>query len=102
MTRKDIYGQSLATVYHQRRFTLSLRDCYVYSGSVAESVLGPDTSGGEFRPSSEKTFSRIYANGIMSSDSLEDSTFVIWKGLAGRSLSKKSAVRVYRARNMVS
>ena len=105
--RRDIYGQALETVYHHRRFAFSLRDCYIYSGTLATSVLGPDTSGSDWRLSnSAENFPRIFENGLMSHDSTIDCSFVIWKklrarGKAGKGLGSSSTVRVYRTRNKV-
>lgn len=102
--RRDIYGAAVQTVYHHRRHTISLRDCYVYSGGLAFSVLGPDSSGTHWNPADYKQqhFPRLYDDGLMSSDTYEDCSFVIWKKeRASQGLGQNSSVRVFRARTKV-
>lgn len=95
-------GEALdSTVYHTRKHTLSLRDCYVYSGQLAISVVGANSSGADWNPADYKQqhFPRIYDDGSMSSDTVEDCTFVIWKKhRPSQGLGSKSSVRVYRTR----
>lgn len=109
---RDINGQPLPTPYHRRRKLIALRDCYVYSGSLASHLLSSHAgSSNNWDPAdeSEHQFPRCYphSDGLRAADDVEDCTFVILrvkhsKSGANIKLGQSGGVaRVYRARSKV-
>ncbi|GAA5994393.1 Spo71p [Rhodotorula paludigena] len=107
---RDINGQPLPTPYHRRRKLIALRDCYVYSGSLASHLLSSHAgSSNNWDPAdeSEHQFPRCYphSDGLRAADDVEDCTFVILrvkhsKSGANIKLGQSGGVaRVYRARS---
>lgn len=108
---RDMYGQPLPSPYHRRKFTLSLRDCYVYSGSLTSGFLAGSTNTAAWEPANgnQHRFPRCYmaTDGLRTVDDEEDCTFVIVRTKHGgdgknKKLNQKGVVRVYRARSKVS
>jgi len=106
-----MHGQPLPSPYHRRKFTLSLRDCYVYSGSLTSSFLAGSTNTAAWEPANgnQHRFPRCYTatDGLRTVDDEEDCTFVIVRTKHGgdgknKKLNQKGVVRVYRARSKVS
>ncbi|GAA6010006.1 hypothetical protein JCM11491_005826 [Sporobolomyces phaffii] len=105
---RDMYGHPLPSPYHRRKFTLSLRDCYVYSGSLTSSFLAGSTNTAAWEPANgnQHRFPRCYTatDGLRTVDDEEDCTFVIVRTKHGgdgknKKLNQKGVVRVYRARS---
>ncbi|GAA5883845.1 hypothetical protein JCM16303_007411 [Sporobolomyces ruberrimus] len=105
---RDMYGQPLPSPYHRRKFTLSLRDCYVYSGSLTSGFLAGSTNTAAWEPANgnQHRFPRCYmaTDGLRTVDDEEDCTFVIVRTKHGgdgknKKLNQKGVVRVYRARS---
>ncbi|GAA5937484.1 Spo71p [Sporobolomyces koalae] len=105
---RDMYGHPVSSPYHRRKFTLSLRDCYVYSGSLTSSSLAGSTNTAAWEPANgnQHRFPRCYSttDGLRTVDDEEDCTFVIVRTKHGgdgknKQLNQKGAVRVYRARS---
>ncbi|BGP15078.1 hypothetical protein JCM10213v2_003033 [Rhodosporidiobolus nylandii] len=105
---RDMHGQPLSTPYHRRRLIVSLRDCYVYSGSLASHFLSAANSH-SWDPGNEAghQFPRCYpaTDGLRTADEAEDCTFVVVRIRHGgngknRKLAQKAAgARIYRARS---
>ncbi|GAA5975175.1 hypothetical protein JCM5350_000168 [Sporobolomyces pararoseus] len=105
---RDMYGHPLPSPYHRRKFTLSLRDCYVYSGSLTAPFLAGSTATAAWEPANgnQHRFPRCYTttDGLRTVDDEEDCTFVIVRTKHGgdgknKKLNQKGVVRVYRARS---
>ncbi|GAA6058879.1 hypothetical protein JCM10212_002823 [Sporobolomyces blumeae] len=105
---RDMHGQPLPSPYHRRKFTLSLRDCYVYSGSLTSAFLAGSTNTAAWEPANgnQHRFPRCYTatDGLRTVDDEEDCTFVIVRTKHGgdgkhKKLNSKGVVRVYRARS---
>ncbi|GAA5872147.1 hypothetical protein JCM1840_006333 [Sporobolomyces johnsonii] len=108
--QRDLYGQPLATPYHRRKFTLSLRDCYCYSGSLTAALLRGTTNTTAWDPANttQHHFPRCYTttDGLRTTDDDEDCTFVILRMKhgghgGGKTFGQKGVARVYRARSKV-
>jgi hypothetical protein len=108
---RDINGQPLPTPYHRRRHIVHLRDCYVYSGTLASNLLPRlgNTMGWTPGDESEHQFPRCYpsTDGLRTADDREDCTFVIVKikhsksGKGDKLGMKGVDARVYRTRSKV-
>ena len=104
--QRDMHGKPLASVYHRRKTSLSLRGCYVYSGALTTSLLSDSASSSTWDPAdTQGKFPRMYeGDGLRVKDDEEDCTLVIFKrpfGGSGR-FGKQGTTRVLRARSMVS
>ncbi|GAA6037786.1 hypothetical protein JCM8097_005033 [Rhodosporidiobolus ruineniae] len=105
---RDMHGQPLPTPYHRRRLVVSLRDCYVYSGSLAAAYLSTSTAA-RWDPGdeSEHQFPRCYpaTDGLRTADEAEDCTFIVVRMRGGgngknkRLGQKGRTVRIYRTRS---
>lgn len=108
---RGIHGQPLPSPYHRRTRLLHLRDCYVYSGTLAGHLNAPTASTGEWDPADETQhqFPRCYPgmDGLRTADERDDCTFVVFKIKHSESgtdckLGKKGKstdARVYRTRS---
>ncbi|KPV77586.1 uncharacterized protein RHOBADRAFT_51419 [Rhodotorula graminis WP1] len=106
---RDLQGRPKATPYHRRRHVLTLRDCYIYSGSLASHLLAPSKGASTWDPADESAHQlpRYYSSsdGLRTADDVEDCTFAIVRVKHSRSgkldkLDKKvDEARVYRARS---
>lgn len=111
---RGIHGQPLPSPYHRRTRLLHLRDCYVYSGTLAGHLNAPTASTGEWDPADETQhqFPRCYPgmDGLRTADERDDCTFVVFKIKHSESgndckLGKKGKstdARVFRTRSKVS
>lgn len=101
-----MHGQPLATVYHRRKTSLSLRGCYVYSGALTTSLLAQSANSSTWDPAdTQGKFPRMYeGDGLRVKDEEEDCTLVIFKRPFGGGgwFGKQGKTRVLRARSMVS
>jgi hypothetical protein len=107
---RDMHGQPTPTPYHRRRAVVSLRDAYVYSGSLASSFI-PITNPHSWNPGdeTEHQFPRCYpgTDGLRTADEAEDCTFVVVRlrhGVSGKNQQlgqKGHNARVYRTRSKV-
>ncbi|GAA5822154.1 hypothetical protein JCM11251_004875 [Rhodosporidiobolus azoricus] len=105
---RDMHGSPSATPYHRRRLVVSLRDTYVYSGSLTSPYI-PTTNAHSWDPGdeSEHQFPRCYpgTDGLRTADDAEDCTFVLVRMRGGGSGKNKrlgqkaTTVRVYRTRS---
>ncbi|GAA5902868.1 hypothetical protein JCM6882_009148 [Rhodosporidiobolus microsporus] len=105
---RDMHGTPLPSPYHRRRLVVSLRDTYVYSGSLAAGHLATSTHS-QWDPGdeTEHQFPRCYpgTDGLRTADEAEDCTFVIVRMRHGgngkdKKLGQKgTSVRVYRTRS---
>ncbi|GAA5854689.1 hypothetical protein JCM8547_004941 [Rhodosporidiobolus lusitaniae] len=105
---RDMHGQPLPSPYHRRRAVVSLRDVYVYSGSLASSYVAV-TNSHNWNPGdeSEHQFPRCYpgSDGLRTADEAEDCTFVLVRmkhAASGKNQQlgqKGTTVRVYRTRS---
>ncbi|GAA5987003.1 hypothetical protein JCM10908_000988 [Rhodotorula pacifica] len=110
---RDINGQPLPSPYHRRRSVLHLRDCYVYSGTLADHLNAPTATTGEWDPAdeTEHQFPRCYptTDGLRTSDERDDCTFVIYKIKHSKSgvdcklgqKGKSKNARVFRTRSKI-
>ncbi|GAA5971750.1 hypothetical protein JCM11641_001497 [Rhodosporidiobolus odoratus] len=108
IARDDLHGQPLPTPYHRRRVVLSLRDCYVYSGSLA-SNFSSVTNPHNWHPGNEQEhqFPRCYpdTDGLRTADEAEDCTFVVvcmrhgGNGKLKKFEQEATSSRVYRTRS---
>lgn len=83
----------------------SLRGCYIYSGGLCSTVMGPNSNSGWDPADNAQRFPRIYSatDGLRTTDEDEDCTFVVWKKKAEQlRLDKSGNLRVFRARSKVS
>ncbi|BGP39255.1 hypothetical protein JCM10449v2_003193 [Rhodotorula kratochvilovae] len=106
---RDMQGRPLPSPYHRRRTILPLRDCYIYSGSLASHLLAPSKGTTTWDPADESAhqFPRYYAStdGLRTADDVEDCTFVVLRikhSRSGRDEKlgmKASEARVYRTRS---
>jgi len=88
-----------------------LRDCYIYSGSLASHLLAPSKGASTWDPADESAHQlpRYYSSsdGLRTADDVEDCTFAVVRVKHSRSgkldkLDKKAdEARVYRARSKV-
>jgi hypothetical protein len=79
-THRNRTGKEVPTTLHEKHLSLSLKDCYIYSGLVTASDLlytnrtwDPNTPGRSALP-------RIYADGYTSTDDDTMTCFVLWHG----------------------
>ncbi|GAA5963604.1 hypothetical protein JCM21900_000304 [Sporobolomyces salmonicolor] len=108
--QRNLYGQPLATPYHRRKFTLSLRDCYCYSGSLTAALFHGTANTTAWDPANttQHHFPRCYTttDGLRTTDDDEDCTFVLLRMRHGghgtaKKFGQKGVARVYRARSKV-
>ncbi|KAI5779234.1 Pleckstrin homology domain-containing protein [Geopyxis carbonaria] len=73
-------GKEYPTVYQERHVSLSLTDCYIYSGLVTESDLLYQNQTFDSNSPGRHTLPRIYPDGYTSYDEDTMTCFVLWHG----------------------
>lgn len=70
-SHRDHAGKAVQTVYQERQLSISLQDCYIYSGLV---------TGSDLLYSGQHALPRIYPDGYTSQDEDTMTCFVVWHG----------------------
>lgn len=77
-------GKQLPTIHHDRRQSLSVRDCYVYSGLVTSADLLHQNRTFDSNSNSNspgcRALPRIFADGYTAQDEDSMTCFVLWHG----------------------
>lgn len=73
-------GKEYPTIYQEHHISLSLTDCYIYSGLVTESDLLYQNQTFDSNSPGRYTLPRIYPDGYTSYDEDTMTCFVLWHG----------------------
>ncbi|PWW73126.1 hypothetical protein C7212DRAFT_347149 [Tuber magnatum] len=74
-------GAELPHIHQERHLSLSLRDCFVYSGLVTESELLYKNQTFDSNTPGRHALPRVYQDGMTSHDEDTMTCFVIWHGM---------------------
>ncbi|CUS09091.1 unnamed protein product [Tuber aestivum] len=74
-------GAELPHIHQERHLSLSLRDCFVYSGLVTESELLYQNQTFDSNTPGRHALPRVYQDGMTSHDEDTMTCFVIWHGM---------------------
>lgn len=86
-TYRSRTGTELPHVHQERHLTLSLRDCYIYSGLITENDLLYQNQTFDSSTPGRHPLPRVYQDGMTSHDEDTMTCFVLWHGMR-RSLFK--------------
>lgn len=86
-TYRSRTGVELPHVHQERHLSLSLRDCYIYSGLITENDLLYQNQTFDSNTPGRHSLPRIYQDGMTSHDEDTMTCFVLWHGMR-RSLFK--------------
>jgi hypothetical protein len=73
-------GKETPTIYHEKHLSLSLRDCYIYSGLVTSSDLLYQSQTFDSNSPGRHALPRIFPDGYTSQDEDSMTCFVLWHG----------------------
>lgn len=76
----DAGGTQEYHIHHSRRQIIDLRDCYIFSGVVAESDLLSTRDASDREGPGRHSLPRLYNDGWTSQDEQEALCFVLWSG----------------------
>lgn len=79
-SQRDRSGKEVATVDQERHLSMSLRDCYIYSGLITESELLYRNQTFDSNFPGHHALPKVYADGYTSQDEDTMTTFVLWHG----------------------
>jgi hypothetical protein len=94
-------GKEVPTILHEKHLSLSLRDCYVYSGLVTAGDLLYQNRTFDSNSPGRSALPRIYADGYTSHDEDSMTCFVLWHG-SRRSIFTKRDEEGNTVRRMVT
>ncbi|RPB10634.1 hypothetical protein P167DRAFT_537550 [Morchella conica CCBAS932] len=86
-TYRSRTGVELPHVHQERHVSLSLRDCYIYSGLITENDLLYQNQTFDSNTPGRHSLPRVYQDGMTSHDEDTMTCFVLWHGMR-RSLFK--------------
>lgn len=79
-THRDSAGKAVDTVHQEHQLSISLRDCYIYSGLVTGSDLLYQNNTFDSNAPGHHALPRIFPDGYTSQDEDTMTCFVVWHG----------------------